>query len=40
MIYFMQPTEGGPVKIGFTDNLPARHKQLEKHYGRTLVVLY
>lgn len=34
MIYFLQPTEGGPVKVGFTDNLSARHKQLEAHYGR------
>lgn len=35
----MQPTEGGPVKIGFTDNLAARHKQLESHYGRPLAIL-
>jgi hypothetical protein len=39
LIYFMQPTDGGPVKIGFTDNLPTRHKQLEAHYGRPLAIL-
>jgi Meiotically up-regulated gene 113 len=39
MIYFMQPTDGGPVKIGYTDNLPTRHKQLEVHYRRPLAVL-
>lgn len=39
MIYFMQAIEGGPVKIGFTDDIDRRKEQLEKHYGRRLVVL-
>lgn len=39
MIYFVQPLDGGPVKIGFTDNLPARLKQLEHHYQTPLAVL-
>lgn len=39
MIYFMQPTDGGPVKIGFTVNLSARHRQLEAHYGCDLALL-
>jgi hypothetical protein len=38
-VYFMQPTDGGPVKIGFTDDLDARHKQLERHYGKPLTIL-
>lgn len=39
MIYFLQPVDGGPVKIGFTDHLGVRHKQLEAHYGRPLALL-
>lgn len=39
MIYAMQPIDGGPVKLGFTMNLQARHKQLEAHYGRRLAIL-
>lgn len=39
MIYFMQSTEGGPVKIGYTSNLERRHKQLETHYQKSLSVL-
>ena len=39
MVYFMQPTDGGPVNIGFTDNVDARHRQLETHYGRPLALL-
>ncbi len=30
MIYFIQPTTGGPVKIGFSDNVPQRHRQPEE----------
>ena len=33
MIYFSQPTGGGPVKIGFTDDLPRRLMELEAHHG-------
>lgn len=39
MIYFMQPVRGGPVKIGYTNNLETRHKSLEKHYGLELAIL-
>ncbi len=39
MIYFAQDLDGGPVKIGCTDNLPVRLKQLEAHYGRPLALL-
>lgn len=39
MIYFMQAVDGGPVKIGFTDDLPTRHYQLERNYGRPLAIL-
>jgi hypothetical protein len=35
----MQGVEGGPVKIGYTGNLAIRHRQLEKRYGRDLVIL-
>jgi hypothetical protein len=39
MIYFMQPVDGGPVKIGCSANVRARQKQLEAHYGRELALL-
>lgn len=39
MIYFLQSLDGGPVKIGFTDDFPARRKALENHYRRPLAVL-
>jgi hypothetical protein len=39
VIYFMQPTDGGPVKIGTTDDLVRRHKQLEAKYECPLEVL-
>ena len=39
MIYFVQPTDGGPVKIGCSSNVPIRVKQLEAHYGRPLALL-
>jgi hypothetical protein len=31
--------DGGPIKIGYTENLDARLKQLKAHYGRQLAVL-
>ena len=34
MIYFTQPTDSGPVKIGYSADVPARVRQLEAHYGR------
>lgn len=39
MIYFMQPITGGPVKIGCSQDVDARHRQLERHYGVPLAVL-
>jgi hypothetical protein len=39
MIYFMQPTDGGPVKIGYTENLEQRRLNLESAYRRPLAVL-
>lgn len=39
MIYVVQAVDGGPLKIGFSDNVPARVKQLESHYRRPLAVL-
>jgi hypothetical protein len=39
LIYFAQPIDGGPVKIGCSDDVPARVRQLEAHYGKPLAVL-
>jgi hypothetical protein len=39
MIYFVQPTDGGPIKIGTTTNLDGRLRQLEAGYGTPLAVL-
>ncbi len=39
MIYFVQPVDGGPIKIGTTINLESRLKQLEAHYGCPLALL-
>ena len=39
MIYFMQPVDGGPIKIGCSVNVDARHRQLEAHYRRPLSIL-
>ena len=39
MIYFMQPTDGGPVKIGFSNDVDGRRQALEFHYRRPLAVL-
>jgi hypothetical protein len=39
MIYFLQPVDGGPVKIGFTDDLDTRRKALESRYGQPLALL-
>jgi hypothetical protein len=35
----MQPTDGGPIKIGYSENVLRRHKQLEAHYGVPLAIL-
>jgi hypothetical protein len=39
VIYFAQSPDGGTVKIGCSDNVPTRIKQLETHYGRPLALL-
>lgn len=39
MIYFAQPTEGGPIKIGCSNDAPARLRQFEAHYRCPLSVL-
>lgn len=39
MIYFMQTELGAPIKIGYTQNLDARKRALELHYGVPLNVL-
>ena len=39
VIYFMQPVDGGPVKIGFSDNVPGRQKALESMFGRKMNLL-
>ena len=39
MIYFIQPTHGGPVKIGFSTDVDRRRDQLESHYGKPLALL-
>lgn len=39
MIYFIQATDGGPVKIGHSVDVPRRVSQLQSHYGRRFVIL-
>lgn len=39
MIYFLRSPDDGPIKIGFTDDLPKRISQLETRYGIALVLL-
>lgn len=39
MIYFVQSVDGGPVKIGFTEDMGRRLPELEAHYGEKLAVL-
>lgn len=39
MIYFLQSDEGGPVKIGTTEDLKTRLVALTTHYGKPLSVL-
>lgn len=38
-VYFMQPVSGGPVKIGYSENVSRRRERLEAHYGQPLAVL-
>src|SRR5438093_13607997 len=39
MIYFAQPADGGPIKVGHTAAVEARLRQLELHYGRPMALL-
>ncbi len=39
MVYFMQATEGGPVKIGHSADVDRRRTTLEGFYGKELAVL-
>lgn len=39
MIYFVQPIDGGPIKIGTTIRLTERFGQLEKDWGAPLKIL-
>jgi hypothetical protein len=40
MIYFLQPTDGGTIKIGYTvNNVDSRRKQLETYYKQPLAIL-
>ncbi len=39
MIYFAQPVEGGPIKIGHSKNVDTRIKQLESDYKKPLALL-
>jgi hypothetical protein len=39
VIYFAQATDGGPVKIGYTEDLEVRLHRLELHYGKPLALL-
>jgi hypothetical protein len=39
LIYFLQPVDGGPVKIGYSADVATRHRQLETRYGLSLALL-
>lgn len=39
MIYFVQAVDGGPVKIGYSADVPLRVRQLEAHYRKPLAIL-
>lgn len=39
MVYFLQPVDGGPIKIGHSSDVDRRRVQLESRYGRELAVL-
>ena len=39
MIYFMQPVDGGPVKIGHSEDVDRRRRQLAWGYGKPLTLL-
>lgn len=39
MIYFAQPVDGGPIKIGYSEDVSQRLIQLESDYGQPLALL-
>jgi hypothetical protein len=39
MLYFIQTVSGGPIKIGHSEDVDARIKQLESHYDQPLALL-
>jgi hypothetical protein len=39
MIYFMQATDGGPVKIGYARDVKLRRQQLSSAYKRRMTIL-
>jgi hypothetical protein len=39
VIYFCQDVDGGSIKIGCSNDVPARVRQLESHYRRPLALL-
>jgi hypothetical protein len=39
VIYFVQPVDGGPIKIGCSENVDARVQQLQSLYKRPLSIL-
>jgi hypothetical protein len=38
-VYFLQSSSGGPIKIGYSADVPTRLRQLESHYGQPLALL-
>jgi hypothetical protein len=34
MLYFIQAVSGGPIKIGYSEDVDSRIKGLESHYGQ------
>lgn len=39
-VYFVMLGDAGPIKIGFSDNVPKRMGELERHYGVTPTLLH
>jgi hypothetical protein len=39
LIYFLQPDGGGPIKIGYSDDVERRHREVEVHYGCPFTIL-
>jgi hypothetical protein len=39
LIYYIQSAEGGPIKVGYSNDVPRRIRQLEAHYGKPIAIL-